>query len=244
MTDPNDLIKQATTICEAATPGPWDIIDDYDGVAASHGWRGMSCPSGSGGHGGDGLVFATHEWDVGLREGDIEFIATARTLVPELAAALGMAHSRIAQLASEAGAYANSLGAVSKGNQPMEIMEAIERVTRECDEARHEVADLKSQRTLFQNEAIESLHLKVNSLERDAVHHRREHQMVTEEHGKLKRERDEARAELAKLRLVSDELISARRELAELRRVHLGESSQPVNDVSPSASTRVLGCTT
>jgi len=88
MSDPSELIKQATTISEAATPGPWGPIDDYDGVAAHHGWRGLSCPSGNGGHGGDGLVFATHEWDVGLKEVDIEFIATARTLVPELAKAL------------------------------------------------------------------------------------------------------------------------------------------------------------
>lgn len=105
-----------------------------------------------------------------------------------------------------------------------DLADALEQATRERDEARRKVLDLKSQRTLFQNDAIESLHLKVNSLERDAVHHRREHQLVTEEHGKLKRERDEARSELAKLRLVSDELISVRRELAELRRVHLGES--------------------
>lgn len=88
MTDPQDLIKSATTIHEAATPGPWGPIDDCDGVAAMWDWRGMSCPSGQGGHGGDGLVFATHEWDVGLRKEDIEFIAAARTLVPELSAAL------------------------------------------------------------------------------------------------------------------------------------------------------------
>lgn len=165
---PEELISEATTICEAATPGPWSPIDDPEAVVGVPRYRAMRCPKGHGGHGGNGYVFSTtHEWHVGMRAEDSAFIATARTLVPELAAALGMAHSRIAQLASESGAYANSLGAVSKGNQPMEIMEAIERVTRE---------------------------------------------------------RDEARAELAKLRLVTDELISVRRELAELRLVHLGES--------------------
>ena len=88
MTDPQELIKQSESICKPATPGPWSPIDDYDGVAAYHGWRGLSCPNGYGGYGGSGLVFATHEWDVGLKEADIEFIAAARTLVPELAKAL------------------------------------------------------------------------------------------------------------------------------------------------------------
>lgn len=40
----------------------------------------------------------------------------------------------------------------------------------------------------------------------------------------VKREKDRACESLRKLRLVTDELISTRRELAELRRVHLGES--------------------
>ena len=39
-----------------------------------------------------------------------------------------------------------------------------------------------------------------------------------------KRHKDRACESLRKLRLVSDELISARREIAELRRVHPGES--------------------
>lgn len=142
MTDPNELIAQSKSICEAATPGPWQPIDDPESVVGVPRYRAMRCPKGHGGHGGNGYVFSTtHEWHVGMRAEDSAFIATARTLVPELAAALGMAHSRIAQLASESGAYANSLGAVSKGNQPMEIMEAIERVTRERDEARAELAE-------------------------------------------------------------------------------------------------------
>lgn len=60
----------------------------------------------------------------------------------------------------------------------------------------------------------------------------------------VKRQKDRACESQRKLRLVTDELISARREIAELRLVHLGESIQPVNEVPPSPKTRVLGCTT
>lgn len=145
MTDPNELIAQSKSICEAATPGPWQPIDDPESVVGVPRYRAMRCPKGHGGHGGNGYVFSTtHEWHVGMRAEDSAFIATARTLVPELSAAL--------QLSQEAIGLAMSM---------------FEEATRE---------------------------------------------------------RDEARSELAKLRLVTDELISVRRELAELRRVHLGES--------------------
>jgi hypothetical protein len=71
MSDPQDLIKQATDICEPATPGPWRSEFRMDGM-----WSGV-------------MVDGEHLLQMGYGSvEDAEFIATARTLVPELAAAL------------------------------------------------------------------------------------------------------------------------------------------------------------
>ncbi len=133
MNDAKDLINTAATICEAATPGPWEPIDDYDGVATRHGWRGLSCPSGDGGHGGDGLVFATHEWDVGLKDGDIEFIAAARTLVPALAAEL------------ERSLMAHQMTIDTKLFSRRKLESDVVTLARDRDEARAEVESLRLQ---------------------------------------------------------------------------------------------------
>lgn len=132
MSDPQDLIKQATAICEAATPGPWGVIDDYDGVASHHGWRSVTCPGGHGGHGGAGLVFATHEWDVGLKEVDIEFIAAARTLVPALAAEL------------ERSLMAHQMTIDTKLFSRRKLESDVVTLARERDESMDEASDAKS----------------------------------------------------------------------------------------------------
>ena len=66
MTDPQDLIKQATTIHEAATP--WS-------------WRDM----------GDKVDSAKYLVARDILPQDVKFIVAARDLVPELAAALEQA---------------------------------------------------------------------------------------------------------------------------------------------------------
>ncbi len=78
-------IARVLELDEKATPGPWSPLDDYDGTNAVHGWRGMYCPKTHGGFGGQGLLFATHLWDVGLMPQDIHTIAEYRTAAPELA---------------------------------------------------------------------------------------------------------------------------------------------------------------
>lgn len=66
MTDPQSLIDTATDIHEAATPGPWD--GDQSAMSVSQG----------------SIIVCSHI----ETNDDVNFIATARTLVPELAAAL------------------------------------------------------------------------------------------------------------------------------------------------------------
>lgn len=122
---PQDLIKQSKSICEAATPGPFRM-ESQASLAGDSRYCIKAGPEDV-----RSQLIAEE-----ISGANAKFIATARTLVPELAKDLDMAHSRIAQIASEVGAYASSLGAVSKGDQPMEIMAAIEKLKRERDEAR------------------------------------------------------------------------------------------------------------
>ncbi len=71
MTDPRDLIKQATKIHESATPGPWRIVEANSELAIHpDGWCNRICATPVG------------------EPDNATFIAIARTLVPELAAAL------------------------------------------------------------------------------------------------------------------------------------------------------------
>lgn len=77
MTDPQDLINQATTICEAATPGPWVFDFAADGIFEKD-YR----------EGDDGGVVAALDL---YSKPDGQFIAAARTLVPALASALNAA---------------------------------------------------------------------------------------------------------------------------------------------------------
>ena len=71
MTTPEDLIKSAATIHGAATPGPW--MFDAGSDAITHEGRDE-----------DGVVAVLDIYEYS----DARFIAAARTLVPELAAAL------------------------------------------------------------------------------------------------------------------------------------------------------------
>lgn len=148
MTDPNELIAQSKSICEAATPGPWQPIDDPESVVGVPRYRAMRCPKGHGGHGGNGYVFSTtHEWHVGMRAEDSAFIATARTLVPELATALQEATDRLQTIEGTVsdcfdggdGDAIETIRAASSlfANAYTQIAE----LTRERDEARAELAE-------------------------------------------------------------------------------------------------------
>ena len=81
---PQDLIKQSKSICEAATPGPWA----YDGVSEVFDWSELE-PEDP-----ERDSVAKLSWP----ERDGIFIATARTLVPELAAALSESQVRVVEL--------------------------------------------------------------------------------------------------------------------------------------------------
>lgn len=73
----NELIKQSEDLCAGATAGPWSAIDDYDGPGGGR-WRGMFANRAN------RLVFATLNWDAGMRTEDARFIEEARTLLPEI----------------------------------------------------------------------------------------------------------------------------------------------------------------
>ncbi len=130
MTDPKDLIKSATTISEAATPGPFKI----KGQEYGH-WYLVSIEDG-----GDLAEFAC--------EDDAQFFATARTLVPELAAALKESIDTAEILM---GLHQVSTMAVACGLEPESTlddlykrMSSLCQAERERDEARAELTRTKT----------------------------------------------------------------------------------------------------
>lgn len=122
MTDPQELINQATTICEAATPGPW--------VA--------ECPYGTLDIVGAGATLDPRGYANG------EFIATSRTLLPQLAEALKESEATVATLL---GRHQVASIAVASGLEPdatldelYEHLSELRQATRERDEARAKLA--------------------------------------------------------------------------------------------------------
>jgi hypothetical protein len=129
MTTPQGLIKQATTICEAATPGPWD-------VRAHLVWNGIDDDSIQ------EPQLAVSNVPI-CSQKDIDFINVSRTLVEQLAEAL---KTRIAEaLVSDdwISVFAQDYATLEMRAETLKAEN--EARTRERDEARAEAASLKLQ---------------------------------------------------------------------------------------------------
>lgn len=111
MTDPNELIAQSKSICEAATPGPWDYNARHDCISTAD---------------DQPVAYISHH-----SVPDVEFILTARTLVPELAAAL--------KLYQNWHEKAIELQGPEPGRTPSMVYSWIVNLKRERDEARAEL---------------------------------------------------------------------------------------------------------
>lgn len=83
--DVYDVLDEAEALCDKATPGPWEWSPDYPPAIRREG-------------GPTVLTVGTNDWKdlvVHCKEGDREFIARARRLVPELVEELRQALEKI-----------------------------------------------------------------------------------------------------------------------------------------------------
>lgn len=126
MNDPLELINQATIICDAAQQGPW-TADEY---ANGHDYLGRHIESDA--TRGTMTAIASRVDPV-----DATFIATARTLIPNLTRTLKMYHHWHKR--------ASELQGPEPGRTPSMVYSWIVNLKRERDEARAELGRLKGE---------------------------------------------------------------------------------------------------
>ena len=140
MTDLQSLISQATTICEAATPGPWSVYEITGEDIEDCGDADRIISRGIDGPGEVGLNTGV-EYQM-YSSADATFIATSRTLLPQLAEALQESEDRrkessrlLAESIRDTCGQAESLASHAVEQHAKHI----EELTRERDEARAEL---------------------------------------------------------------------------------------------------------
>lgn len=164
MTDPNKLIAQSKAICEAATPGPFTVVLEE----ATPEWflsqlttdqRDSMPPKKATVIGPDGGALY---WGNGFSQADAKFFATARTLVPEMAAALSelqiqlsdvvckkiedMSEDELRSLCLLNGTTLEQTAAhtryvIKTAPRQVDLENKVGELTRERDEARKRIAD-------------------------------------------------------------------------------------------------------
>lgn len=141
------LVEEARRIADAATPEPWHVQSD--------GWTVRTTPAHCDGYDGPrGIKVATtgHSGDSVEREvANAEFIARARTLVPEMAAALAsQARDLDAARATRAGLLGIAEAAYHDAAAERDALKArLAEVERECDALRVEVTAGRADCRLF-----------------------------------------------------------------------------------------------